>query len=114
MPPAGARGSRRLNRTLGVDWDEPPSTLLDVEVTIVYRDGTRETVPDDYLSLAEEGVVVEGFPLAEGKRILQAEVDYNENIGPLTRLWKFLTNLDEEIRKTREEYVDWRRERRNR
>ena len=104
-------GDRRLTRLLGVDWASPPSTLLDVSVVVVYYDGSRDLVEDDYLAIRQDGVYVEGYPLAPGKRVLQVEVDYDESIGPFSQLADFLRTLPEEARTTREEFRDWRGER---
>ncbi len=100
-------GQRTLDRTLGVDWEHPPRRLLDVKVEVVYRDGTRELVEDRYLTIVDEGVVVEGHPLDAGKGVLQVEVDYNEPVPVIGRLKDFFVGL-------RREYRDWRRERRER
>jgi hypothetical protein len=105
---------RSLDRLLAVEWEDPPSTLLDVAVVVVYRDGTHERVDEEYLSIVPAGVVVEEYPLQAGKRVRQVEVDYEESVGPFTQLADFLRNVPQEARKTAEAYREWRRRRRNR
>lgn len=105
---------RSLDRLLAVEWEDPPSTLLDVAVVVVYRDGTHERIEDEYLSIVPAGVVVEEYPLQAGKQVRQVEVDYNESVGPFTQLAGFLRDLPEEARETAEAYREWRDRRRNR
>jgi hypothetical protein len=105
---------RSLDRLLLVEWEDPPSTLLDVAVVVVYRDGTHDRIDEEYLSIVPAGVVVEGYPLRAGKQVRQVEVDYNESLGPVTQLAGFLRRLPEEAGKTAEAYREWRKRRRNR
>jgi len=89
---------RTLDRKLAVDWTEPPGSTLDVEVVIVYEDGTRERVADEHLSIAPDGVLVEGHPLAPGRRVAQAEVEWNETTGPVERLVGWLSGVPDAVR----------------
>jgi hypothetical protein len=96
---SGDHGGRTLDRTLSVDWDSPPSSLLDVDVVVVYEDGTVESVDDRNLELVQEGVVVEGHPLDPGRRVLQVRVDWNETIPFIPRLVGFFREMGEDLQR---------------
>lgn len=101
MAGSPADGGRTLDRKLVVNWDDPPSSVIDVAVVVVYEDGTREYVDDRHLSLARDGVIVEGHPLRAGERVRQAEVEWNETENPLERLAAWLSGLPEAAREFR-------------
>ena len=104
---AGAPGGRTLDRKIVVDWDEPPSSLLDVAVVVVYEDGTREHVDESRLVLETDGVLVEGHPLGPA-RVAQVEVEFNETRTPLDGLASWLSGLPGAIREFPEDVRRWR------
>jgi hypothetical protein len=103
--------ARELDRFVDLDWEEPPSTLLDVTVVVVYEDGETEHVDDRHLQIRPDGLSIEGHPLRR-ERVLQVEVEYAESDTPLDKLGRWLRGLPETVRQLPEDYRRWRRERR--
>lgn len=102
---------RELDRFVALDWAEPPSTLLDVEVVVVYEDGVHERVDPDRLTIHDDGVAVESHPL-RGERVHQLEVEYNETTTPVEKLADFLRGLPAAVRRLPEDVRRWRDQRR--
>lgn len=102
---------RELDRFVDLDWEEPPSTLLDVTVAVVYEDGEIEHVDDRHLQIRPEGLSIEGHPL-RAQRVLQVEVEYNESDTPLDKLGRWLRGLPGAVRSLPEDYRRWRERRR--
>jgi len=99
---------RELDRFLAVDWAEPPSTLLDLEVVVVYDDGVHERVDPDHLTIEADGVTVAGHPLRR-ERVLRVAVEYNETTTPVETLAAFLRGLPDAVRRLPEDFRRWRR-----
>lgn len=108
---AGSPGGRTLDRKIVVDWDQPPSSLLDVAVVVVYEDGTREYVDEGRLVLEPDGVRVEDHPLRR-QRVAQVEVEFNETRNPFEGLATWLSGLPAAIREFPEDVRRWRERRR--
>ncbi len=89
--------ARELDRFVALDWAEPPSTLLDLEVIVVYEDGVHERVDAEHLTIRDDGVEVAGHPLRR-ERVRQLEVEYNETDTPLDRLVDFIQAKHDEVR----------------
>jgi|APHM01.1.fsa_nt_gi hypothetical protein len=98
---------RELDRFLAVEWTEPPSTLLDVEVVVVYEDGVNERVDREHLTIQDDGVVVDGHPLRR-ERVLQVEIEYNETTTPVEKLVDFFGGLPAAVRRLPEDFRRWR------
>jgi len=89
--------ARELDRFVVLDWAEPPSTLLDVEVVVVYEDGVHERVDPEHLTIQDDGVDIQGHPL-RSPPVRQLEVEYNETDTPLDRLVEFIQAKHDEVR----------------